>query len=156
MNKEQRYATTHSSQTAFTPAESAPQVYERVRHTASNFEEFWKSVVGLEGRLEVSSHGRIRSIITSTAENVGAYRPDAKILKFHICEQGHQRLVVVSEGKPVTVRINRVVATAFVPNPDNLPYVRHKDSNKLNNRADNLVWTNKRLKRTGKEGQSHV
>lgn len=141
---------------------TAPAVYERRRPQIPSIYgpdspgEVWKPVVGLEGRLEVSSHGRLRSTSRSAVENVGAYRPGPRILKFHICEQGHQRLVVVSEGKPVTVRINRAVAMTFVPNPDNFPYVRHKDSNKLNNRADNLVWTNKRLKRTGKEGQSHV
>lgn len=44
-------------------------------------------------------------------------------------------------GERKTVRVSRLVATAFIPNPDNLPVVNHIDNNPANNRADNLEWT---------------
>ena len=44
--------------------------------------------------------------------------------------------------------MHRLVATAFIPNPDNLPEVNHKDKNKSNNHIDNLEWTSMRENRT--------
>ena len=45
------------------------------------------------------------------------------------------------DGGKKKVSVAYLVAQSFVPNPDNLPYVRHKDGNKLNNHADNLEWS---------------
>jgi hypothetical protein len=44
------------------------------------------------------------------------------------------------DGKAKPFRVHRLVAVAFIPNPDNLPIINHKDENKLNNNADNLEW----------------
>lgn len=44
------------------------------------------------------------------------------------------------KNQEVTKHVHRLVAEAFVPNPDSLPYIKHKDGNKENNRADNLEW----------------
>ena len=52
----------------------------------------------------------------------------------------YYQTVLYKNGKAKTVTVHRLVAEAFIPNPDNLPYVNHKDCNKLNNRADNLEW----------------
>ena len=54
---------------------------------------------------------------------------------------GYYRVSLVSpDGKVINHHIHRLVAKAFVDNPDNLPHVNHKDENKLNNHADNLEW----------------
>jgi hypothetical protein len=47
------------------------------------------------------------------------------------------------KNKEVTKFVHRLVAETFIPNPDNLPYIKHKDGNKENNRADNLEWVSK-------------
>jgi hypothetical protein len=53
---------------------------------------------------------------------------------------GYVGLSLSKDGKYENVYIHRLVAKAFIPNPDNLPEVNHKDENKKNNRADNLEW----------------
>lgn len=52
------------------------------------------------------------------------------------------------EGKTKSIRIHRLVAKAFIPNPDNLPEVNHKDENKLNNNASNLEWCDRQYNNT--------
>lgn len=53
---------------------------------------------------------------------------------------GYAIIKLMKGGKSITYRVHRLVAMAFVPNPDNLPYINHKDENKLNNNPNNLEW----------------
>lgn len=74
-----------------------------------------------------------------------------KILKTYENYKGYLKVGLVVSGKKSTVkkRVHRLVAQAFIPNPDNLPEVNHKDLNKQNNRVDNLEWV------TGEENRKH-
>jgi len=54
--------------------------------------------------------------------------------------QGYRHILLYKDGKPKQFSIHRLVASAFIPNPDNLPCVNHKDEDKANNRLDNLEW----------------
>lgn len=57
-------------------------------------------------------------------------------------EYGYQTVNLVNnKGEEETRYVHELVAEAFVPNPNNLPYVRHKDGDIQNNKADNLEWT---------------
>lgn len=58
-------------------------------------------------------------------------------------KRGYYSVDLYSNGKRIKRRISRLVATAFIPNPDNLPDVNHKDGNKLNNNVSNLEWVTK-------------
>lgn len=64
--------------------------------------------------------------------------------------KGYLRVGLIINGKLVTRKVHRLVAIAFIPNPDNKPFVNHKDGNKSNNRVDNLEWS------TAKENTRHA
>ena len=99
--------------------------------------EEWRSIEGYEGQYEVSSYGRVRSLDMYVKSCYGSYRlRKGKILSPGIRPDGY--LVVSLKYK--MFRVHRLVAQAFIPNPDNLPQVNHKDEDKSNNRVDNLEW----------------
>ena len=61
-------------------------------------------------------------------------------IKPHLNDAGYPRVALCINGKRKNYKIARLVATLFIPNPDNLPEVNHKDENKLYSRVDNLEW----------------
>lgn len=90
--------------------------------------EEWKEVPGYEGLYEVSNTGNVKSLIKN------------KIIKGFINRCGY-RLVGLSKNKILKrFQVHRLVAQVFIPNPDNLPMVNHKDEDKSNNSVDNLEW----------------
>ena len=95
-------------------------------------EEIWKDVVGYEGFYQVSNLGRVKSLFTN------------KIMSTYIGNNQYVslRLARCNYGKTKLCLLHRIVAEAFIPNPDHLPQVGHKDETRTNNRADNLYWTN--------------
>ena len=90
--------------------------------------ETWKPIEGYEGLYEISNLGNI-------------YCTKRKITRFlQISKNGYLRVSLSKEGHKTTYLVHRLVAEAFIPNPDNLPQVNHKDENKINNHVDNLEW----------------
>lgn len=106
--------------------------------------EVWKPIKGYEGIYEVSSYGRVRSldmVLPAIANGVPCTRIRHGVMrKTHIGRTGYHYVLLRNGGKDKNFRLHRLVAEAFVPNPDNLPEVNHKDEDKNNNRADNLEW----------------
>lgn len=92
--------------------------------------EVWKKIEGTYGMMEVSSLGRIRSLL----------RVDKTILKYQHDSKGYQRVRVTIRREKMSFKVHREVAKAFIPNPDNKPQVNHIDGNKDNNAVDNLEW----------------
>lgn len=92
-------------------------------------EEVWKPIPGFEGYYEASNLGRIRSI----------YRYK-RVLKPMISNTGYERVDLFKNRRRKQYSVHRLVAITFIDNPDNKPFVNHRDENKINNCADNLEW----------------
>lgn len=110
--------------------------------------EVWKDVVGYEGLYQVSNLGRVRSVDRVTF-STGTMREDANYhFKGKLLKQGnrnasispYKQVVLYKDRKHKTYGVHRLVAEAFIPNPNNLPQVNHKDENPSNNNVNNLEW----------------
>ena len=103
--------------------------------------EVWKDVVGYEGLYKVSDKGNIYSIerITSQGNKCGG-----RVLKPRPHSKGYLEVILHKDGKMKQRRIHRLVAEAFIPNPNNFPQVNHKDEIKTNNELSNLEWCDAR------------
>ena len=88
--------------------------------------EIWKDIQNYEGSYQVSNYGRVKSL--SRVDSRGNKRNE-KILKGRKNRQGYYDVALSKNGKQKFCRINRLVAQAFIPNPNNYPCVNHKDEN---------------------------
>ena len=109
-------------------------------------EEIWKDIEGFEGLYQVSNLGRVRSlgrdlVRKSRYGTMAPYHINGRVLK-PLHSQGDYCYVHLFDknGTSTNHKVHRLVAKAFVPNPDNLNEVNHIDEDKENNRADNLEW----------------
>lgn len=93
-----------------------------------DYTEKWLPVVGYEGLYEVSNMGNVR-------------KTDGKIPKQFIEPlRGYMKVSLRKDKKNKSVFVHRLVAMAFIPNPNNYPIINHKDEDKTNNLVDNLEW----------------
>lgn len=99
--------------------------------------EVWKDVKGYEGLYQVSNLGRVKSL--ARILNDGRKWKE-KVLKLGKDKDGYLQVHLYKNGKPKMFKIYRLVAEAFIPNPDSLPCVNHKDEDKTNNTVENLEW----------------
>lgn len=100
--------------------------------------EIWKPVVGYEGLYEVSNLGKVKSL--GNTLKCSRFRGIETIMRQEVTELGYCRVALRKDRKYKHWSVHRLVAIAFLPNPDNLPVVNHKDENPKNNRVDNLEW----------------
>lgn len=100
-------------------------------------QEIWKDVVGFEKLYKVSNLGRVKRLKRYDA--MGKLLSE-KIVSTKINNRGYVQLHLTRNGICYMKLLHRVVAEAFISNPQNLAQVNHKDENKLNNCIDNLEW----------------
>lgn len=93
--------------------------------------EIWNQVVGCEGLYEVSNYGNVR----------GLYRRRyKKLLSPAKNSKGYRYVCLYKGGKSKNIKVYRLVAVAFIPNPDNLPEIDHLDGSRDNDAVWNLRW----------------
>ena len=102
--------------------------------------EIWLPIEGYENLYEVSNLGRVRRLESVVNCKAGSKRKfPGKILKPRVV-QGYLRVNLCKNGIRRSYYIHRLVSTAFIPNPENLPQVNHLSEDKLNNSVENLEW----------------
>lgn len=95
--------------------------------------EQWKTISGYEDLYQVSNYGRIKSLNYRNTK-------EERILKLNTTKDGYQLVGLYKDKKLKWLQVHRLVAMAFIPNPNNLPQINHIDECKTNNHVDNLEW----------------
>ena len=90
--------------------------------------EIWADISGYEGKYQISTMGRLRSVKSSL------------IMKPMVATNGYLVACLWKNNKQRKITFHRLVADTFIPNPTNLPEINHIDEDKTNNRVENLEW----------------
>lgn len=92
-------------------------------------EEIWKDILGYEGNYQVSSLGNVKNI------------KNERILKGRLDKYGYYRVILCKKGmRYKNFQIHRLVAMAFIKNPNDKPQVDHINTIRIDNRVENLRW----------------
>lgn len=103
-------------------------------------EEVWKDIKDYEGYYQVSNLGRVRSLDRVISRNGKNTLLKGQLLTIRLAKCGYLYCGLSKNGKHTLFRVHRLVAEAFIPNPNNLPQVNHKSEDKADNSVDNLEW----------------
>jgi len=103
--------------------------------------EIWLPIADFENLYQISNYGRVRSLPRNTTKG--------KIMKLDKNIDGYMCICLSKNNINKRMRVNRLVASAFIPNPNNLPQVNHINEIKTDNRVENLEWV------TTKQNNNH-
>ena len=104
--------------------------------------EVWKDIEGYEGHYQVSNLGRVKSldrVVEHAKGKITKRTLKGSILKTKLV-YGYEYVSLSKDNKLKSYRVHRLVAKAFIPNPNNYPAVNHKDEDRSNNNVSNLEW----------------
>ena len=107
----------------------------------TNYIEVWRDIQGYKGKYQVSSQGRVRSLTRLITNKLGVSRlVQGHIMKATKNRSGYYIVDLCQNGTIRHYQVHRLVASAFIPNPIDLPVINHRDENPVNNRTNNLEW----------------
>jgi hypothetical protein len=103
--------------------------------------EIWKDIIGYEGIYQVSNLSRVKSVERLVDGRIVGFKTKIKekILK-HNYSGGYYKVALFKDGLGNRIGVHRLVALAFIPNPENKPQVNHINSDKSDNSIGNLEW----------------
>ena len=103
--------------------------------------ENWRDIEGYEGSYQVSDCGRVKSLQRKITYKDGREKVlQEKILHNFLSDLGYYHVMLSKNGTPKRYKVHRLVAKAFIPNPNELPIINHRDECKTNNVVENLEW----------------
>lgn len=104
-----------------------------------NESEIWRALPGIPG-IEVSTFGNVRTLDRVVSSENGTRFLKGRVLKQWDSGTGYLNVKIPINGKQYSKLVHRLVAQTFIPNPDSLPEVNHKDNDRANNHVDNLEF----------------
>ena len=95
-------------------------------------QEIWKPIKGYEGYYEISNLGRVKALERYVKQGNGVRHCVERIVPHHLNVNGYPAVTLCKEKISREYRVHRLIMEAFVPNPENKPFIDHRDTNKLN------------------------
>ena len=103
-------------------------------------EEIWKDIKGFEGLYQVSNLGNIKSLDRYMCRSHNEGLTIKGKIRIPQLVKGYYQIVLCKDGINFQYKVHRLVAEAFILNPNNYPCINHKDENPVNNKVENLEW----------------
>lgn len=144
---EQFYQPTAKNKSRLTTCKVCLAIEKRIRNERNNQNPFknldgevWVGILEAPDKYEISNKGRLRSLYREMdGEKIWTYLTP-KILMCGLNNYGYKMAILRINGDNVGRLLHRMLAQAFLPNPQKLPFINHKDCNKVNNQLANLEW----------------
>lgn len=111
-----------------------------IRKWRNRMIEEWRDIPNFEGLYLISNLGHVKSVERYKRNNSGTQFVNERLRVLSPDKDGYLRVCLSKDGLHYVKSVHRLVAEAFIPNPDNLPVINHKNEDKQDNRVENLEW----------------